>query len=83
MAKNKIRVEFWRKVKYYAEIEVTDEQLDILEQSDGDDVDQYLRIEGEPSENPAYEILQDYATEENECDWEGEFEDFEMTSIDE
>lgn len=80
MAKKKIKVEFWQKVKYYAEIEVTAEQLQILEDEDGNDVEQYLRKDDGIKSNPAYEILQPYATEGNECDWNDQLEDFEIMS---
>jgi len=83
MSKKKIKVEFWRKVKYYAEVEVSQENFELLQDADGDDIQQYLREEGKLSANPVYEILQDYAKEENECDWEGEFEDFEIMNNDE
>ena len=76
MAKNKVTVRFERKITYQADIEVSDKELEILKEYDGEDITQYIP-RSNFSEHPAYDILNDYALEGNEIDWD-DLENFEI-----
>ena len=78
---NRILIEFKQKVTYRAGVIVSDEDYKMLNDADGSDVYQYIKKAGIIIGNPIYNFLSGYADDNYEYDREGEFEDLEISDL--
>jgi len=73
MEKVNVEIRFDRVVTYCVCTNVSKEDFEKIKDLDGDDVSMYIKENNIMNENDVYDIINEFATEDNEFDWGEEF----------
>ncbi len=79
--KRNLTVQFTQRVTYRAEIKVTEDEYQMLNEADGEDIPQIVR--GTLKPHPVYAFLEEFNNDNYFYDAEAELEDFEIIDTDE
>ena len=85
MGKVEVKIEFERVVKYFVHTEISKSDFEKIKEFDMEDVPMYVRKNGKSGEiidgNEIYDFLNDFAEEDNACDWGDELKNVTVTQV--
>jgi len=76
-----VEIQFDRVVTYNVRAEISKEDFEKIKDIDGDDIDMYIKEGGKIVESDVYEIINEFATEDNEYNWSTELTNVFVTKL--